>query len=85
MKVDEVEHTQAYILVTVELGRAWEVAEEALKLDGVKMAHAVTGPFDVVVFVEFTKLEVLGALIEKLHGIKGVQRTQTAIAMPERL
>jgi hypothetical protein len=42
---------EAYILVNAEAGAIWEVAEETLKVQGVKMAHAVTGQFDVVIFV----------------------------------
>lgn len=73
---------EAYILVNAEAGAIWEVAEETLKVQGVKMAHAVTGQFDVVVFVEFAKVEELGRVIERIQQIKGVRRTQTLIAIP---
>jgi len=73
---------QAYILVNTEPGEPWEVAEAALKIPGVKMAHAVTGQFDVVAYAEFTKMDDLGKLIEELQRLKGVRRTQTVIAMP---
>lgn len=76
---------QAYILINTEPGKLWKVAEGALKIEGVKMAHAVTGQFDVVLYVEFVKVEMLGKLIEKLHSLGGVLRTQTAIVMPPRL
>jgi len=73
---------QAYILVNTEPGKPWEVAEAALKIKGVKMAHAVTGQFVVVAYAEFTKMDDLGKLIEELQCIKGVRRTQTVITMP---
>jgi len=73
---------QAYILVNTEPGKPWEVAEAALKIKGVKMAHAVTGQFDVVVYAEFTKMDDLGKLIEEVQRLNGVRRTQTVIAMP---
>jgi len=73
---------QAYILVNTEPGKPWEVAEAALRINGVKMAHAVTGQFDVVAYAEFTKMDDLGKLIEELQRLKGVIRTQTVIAMP---
>jgi len=76
---------QAYILITTQPGKPWDVAEATLRIEGVKMAHAVTGPFDVVVYVEFVKMEALGALIERIHSVDGVIRTQTAIAMPARI
>jgi DNA-binding Lrp family transcriptional regulator len=73
---------QAYILVNTEPGKPWEVAEAALKIKGVRMAHAVTGQFDVVAYAEFTKMDDLGKLIEELQRLNGVRRTQTVIAMP---
>ena len=73
---------EAYILINAEAGMIWEVAEAALKIDGVKMAHAVTGQFDVVVYVEFAKVEELGRIIERFQQIRGVRRTQTLIAVP---
>ncbi|MGC8998498.1 MAG: Lrp/AsnC ligand binding domain-containing protein [Candidatus Bathyarchaeia archaeon] len=73
---------EAYILINAEPGMIWEVAEAALKIEGVKMAHAVTGQFDAVVYVEFAKVEELGRIIEKVQQIRGVHRTQTLIAVP---
>lgn len=76
---------EAYILINTEPGKLWEVAEAALKIEGIKTAQAVTGQFDVVAYAEFTKVDMLGKLIEELHSLKGVLRTQTAIVMPLRL
>jgi DNA-binding Lrp family transcriptional regulator len=73
---------EAYILINTEPGMIWSVAEAALKIEGVKMAHAVTGQFDAVAYVEFVKMEDLGKIIEKLQRVKGVRRTQTLITVP---
>jgi len=73
---------QAYVLINTEPGKLWEIADEALKIEGVKMAHAVTGQFDVVAYAEFTKMDELGKIIEKLQRVQGVRRTQTAIVIP---
>jgi len=73
---------EAYILINAEPGMIWNVAETALKIEGIKMAHAVTGQFDAVAYVEFVKMEDLGKIIEKLQRVKGVRRTQTLIAVP---
>jgi len=72
----------AYILVNTEPGKLWEVADAALKIEGVKMAHAVTGQFDVVAYAEFTKMDELGKIIEEIQSLNGVRRTQTVIAIP---
>jgi DNA-binding Lrp family transcriptional regulator len=76
---------QAYILINTQPGRLWKVAEDAVKIQGVKMAHAVTGEFDVVVFVELLRIEELGKIIDAVQSIEGVIRTRTAIVMVHRL
>lgn len=76
---------QAYILISTEPAKPWKVAESALQIEGVKTALAVTGPFDVIAFVEFINIDDLGELLEKIHSINGVLKTQTAISMPARL
>lgn len=73
---------KAYILVNSEPGMIWMVAAEALKVEGVKEAHAVTGQFDDVIQVEFDKMENLGKIIERVQSIKGVLKTQTLIVIP---
>lgn len=75
---------QAYILITTEPAKLWEIAEAALKIEGVKMAHAVTGSFDVIIYVETPKLDTLGEILNKIRLLSGVLHTQTAIVMPER-
>ena len=63
----------------------WEIAEAALKIEGVKMAHAVTGQFDVVAYAEFANMNALKEIIDKFLSLNGVQRTQTAIVIPRGL
>jgi len=73
---------EAYILVDTESGMLWEIARNVLTIEGVKVAHAVTGQFDVVVFAEFPKMDDFGKIIEKIQQVKGVRRTQTLIVVP---
>jgi len=73
---------EAYVLINAEPGVIWEVAKATLKIEGVKMAHAVAGQFDVVAYVEFPKMEHLGKIIEKIQHLKSVHRTQTLITIP---
>ena len=63
----------------------WDVARAVLKIDGVKMAHAVTGQFDVVAYAEFVNMEELSEIIGKVQSLKGVRRTRTAVAIPPRI
>ena len=76
---------EGYIFVNCDPLLVWETAEAAVKIEGVKMAHAVTGQFDVVAYVEFANMEKLREILGKFQSLKGVQRTQTAVAIPPRL
>ncbi len=76
---------EAYIFVNSEPRMVWRIAEAARKIEGIKMAHAVTGQFDVVAYAEFANIDMLRRIIDKLGSLEGVQRTQTAVAIPPRL
>lgn len=73
---------QAFILVNTEPGKIWEVAEAITRIEGLGVAHAVVGQYDVIAYVDFNDMATLGAIIEKVQAIKGVRRTQTAVAIP---
>lgn len=73
---------EAYVLIDAEPGNIWEVADATLKIKGVKKSNAVAGQYDAVAYVEFTKMDDLGAIIEKIQRLEGVRRTQTLIAIP---
>jgi hypothetical protein len=52
------------------------------KIEGVKMAHAVTAPFDVIAFAEVPDLATLSDLVlAKIQNVEGVQKTQTAVVV----
>ena len=76
---------KAFIFVNCEPGMLWEIAEGALKIDGVKIACAVTGQFDVVAYADFANMNMLRDIIGKFQSLRGVQRTQTAVTIPARL
>ena len=74
---------EAYVLVNIEASSvAWQVAESVLKIEGVKTANVVTGQFDAIVFAEFSELDHLGKIVEDIHRVKGVRRTQTLLSVP---
>ena len=76
---------QAYILINCEPAKLWDIAEETNKLKGVKLAHAVTGQFDVVVYAEFPDMNAFRDIIDKIQSMDGVERTQTAVSIPPRI
>ena len=72
----------AYILIQAELGMSNSVAVALSRIEGVKMAHPVTGVYDVIAYVEVPDLAKLSNLVLKeIQTIKGIQRTHTAIAV----
>ena len=76
---------EAYILINSVPKMVWEIVEAALKIEGVKMAHAVTGQFDVIAYTEFANMDTLREIINKFMSLNGVQRTQTVIAIAHAL
>jgi DNA-binding Lrp family transcriptional regulator len=76
---------EAYILVDSVPKMIWAIAEAAVKIEGVKMAHAVTGQFDVIAYAEFADMDTLRNIINKFMSQNGVQRTRTAIVIPPGL
>jgi len=72
---------EGYLLLECSSGNVWKVLADIVKIDGIKMAHVVTGNFDIIAFTEFSGIEELTTLIQKVQTLSGIQKTQTAVAM----
>ncbi len=73
---------QAYILVTAAIGKVKQVAKEVKKFPDVKDVHIVTGPYDIIVYVDTKSMDTLSkSVIEGIHKVKGVVDTNTAIVI----
>ena len=73
----------AFILIVTNVGRPFAVAEEISEIENVEIAYSVTGPYDVIAYVE-TEKELDGRLreiAEEIHSIQGVIETLTSIAV----
>jgi DNA-binding Lrp family transcriptional regulator len=71
---------EVLVFIRTRAGKALDVVEEVKKTEGVKEAFAITGRYDVVARVEAESIEKLGeTVVRKIHGIDGVERTETAI------
>ena len=72
----------AYLLIDSEAGRELDVVRQLSKIDGVKLAHVVTGLHDVIAFLEARDLkELRETIIKKVRGIKAIRRTVTCMAV----
>ncbi len=74
---------QAYVLVRTMPGQAGEALTRIQSIPGVNAAHAVTGPTDVIAFVEAESMDALGRLIvSRIQQAPGVTRTTTCVVTP---
>lgn len=73
---------KAFVLIETGVGKTKDVVTALGKVEGVKSADAVMGPYDVIATIEAENLEGIGNLVtEKIHPISGVSRTITCLLM----
>lgn len=68
----------AYVLIQTEVGKAASVASSVERIDGVRTAEDVTGPYDVIVRVEAESMdEVAKTVVSRIQMVDGITRTLT--------
>lgn len=76
---------KAYVLIRTEAGRESQVLDEVTKVNGVKKASLVFGPFDVVAEVDVLSHEELDrVIVGSIRKIAGVRDTLTLVVAEER-
>jgi DNA-binding Lrp family transcriptional regulator len=71
----------AIVLIKTAQGRASQVAEALLELDGIAEVYSVAGPHDLVAIARVAKHEVLEDLVAgRLQKTAGIEATNTLIA-----
>lgn len=74
--------TNAYVLIEAASDKAKNALKAITKIPGVKMANAVTGPYDIIAFVEAPDVDALGRVVlSKIRTISGVTKTLTCVAI----
>jgi DNA-binding Lrp family transcriptional regulator len=69
---------KAFVLVITSVGHTKGALNKLKKLDGIKSADAVLGPYDIIAEVEGDSIDSLGKLVtEHVHKIEGIERTLT--------
>lgn len=72
----------AYVLVNAAPGRAGEARKQMTEIPGVKSAHAVTGAYDIIVFIEGGDISELGnTVVSRIQAIDGVTQTMTCVVV----
>ena len=68
----------AYVLIQTDVGKAAQVAQRLSSIDGVTVAHGVTGPYDVIAQAEAPSMDDLGRMVVRdMQQIEGITRTIT--------
>lgn len=73
--------TAAYILMQVRATDPRKVMKSIRAVAGVKQAHLLAGPTDCIAYIETDDQEALAKAIIALRGIKGVESTDTRMAI----
>jgi DNA-binding Lrp family transcriptional regulator len=74
--------TTAYVLIEGTSDQTAAIVKALQKVKGVKSAHAVTGPYDVIACVEARDVGAVGAIVlSKIRTLKGVTKTVTCVAV----
>jgi DNA-binding Lrp family transcriptional regulator len=73
---------RAYILMTLEPGKAMDVVQRMRKEEGVTQVDAITGEYDAIAQIQAEDVKGIGTLIvDRLQGFSGVVRTVTCLAV----
>jgi DNA-binding Lrp family transcriptional regulator len=71
-----------YILAKVDASRAEAIVGTLSKVQGVIFAHAVTGPYDLLIGMEGENLaKLLSRSIKEVGGLEGIKSTETLVAI----
>lgn len=74
---------RAYIFISTEKVRSWDVAAAIRTLPYVSAADVITGQFDVIALVEAPELGMLWTIVHKAQALPGVTKTTTNLVVEE--
>jgi DNA-binding Lrp family transcriptional regulator len=75
---------RAYLLIEADAGEVGAVIRALREVPGIRTADAVTGPYDIIATLETSDQRMIGRLvIDVIHGITGIKRTITCVAIAD--
>ena len=74
--------TTAYVFVQFGLADPVATLSAIREIPGVKQAHAVMGPIDIIAFVEVEDLRALAETIMAIRTVEGVASNDTRFVWP---
>ncbi|MFW9803089.1 MAG: Lrp/AsnC ligand binding domain-containing protein [Candidatus Thorarchaeota archaeon] len=72
---------KAYVLIRAKSGEMWELQRAIERIDGIKEALVITGPYDLVAYAEVPSANDLRLMLDRVHGLKGIINTETWIVL----
>jgi len=76
---------RAHVLITLAPKRSGAIETALRKIPEVRVLHSVSGPFDLIAIVAAASIGELDALIDRIGGLDGVERTTSAIVLSTRI
>ncbi|MCL4472314.1 MAG: Lrp/AsnC family transcriptional regulator [Thermoleophilia bacterium] len=72
----------AYVLVNTAPGKAGDARKQMAEIPGVKSAHAVTGAYDLIAYIEGGDISELGkTIVSQIQSIDGITQTMTSVVV----
>jgi DNA-binding Lrp family transcriptional regulator len=71
----------AFILMQNRVGDSCRIINELQRFVEIRAAHFVTGKYDVIAVAELPDLIELSPLLNRIHGISGIGKTATCLAI----
>ena len=81
----EADLVRAHVLITLAPRRSGAIEVALRAIAEVRVLHSVSGPFDLIAIVAATSIGELDALIDRIGGLDGVERTTSAIVLSTRI
>jgi len=81
----EADLVRAHVLITLAPKRSGAIETALRKIPEVRVLHSVSGPFDLIAIVAAASIGELDALIDRIGGLDGVERTTSAIVLSTRI
>jgi DNA-binding Lrp family transcriptional regulator len=72
----------AYVLIEAAPWKALQACTKIAKISGVKSAHLVTGPYDIIAYVEAKDPGSIGKLVmSRIQAVPSVGKTITCVVV----
>ncbi|MEM1619387.1 MAG: Lrp/AsnC ligand binding domain-containing protein [Fervidicoccaceae archaeon] len=72
---------RAFVEIHVTAGLLEGVLEAVRRTEGVKEAYPVAGHCDIIAVLEVPDIKSLYDAVKRIHGVKGVEATETLISV----